>query len=93
MKRRKGYRLPVIAKLYEWDGKKMRLLAKYRTNKGYSDRLRLYAEAMPGAEIYVELTAFGWYKAVFNQLRHEDGSLVEFGWELKESKGVQLNGR
>lgn len=91
MKQRKGYRLPIKAKLYQWTGKKMRPLGQYRTNKGYSDKLRLYAEVMPEAEIYVFLTDYGWHRAVFNNLKDDKGMPVEFGWELVESKGVGTN--
>lgn len=86
--RKKGYAAPILAAVYQWDGKKMKRVASYRTEKGYKDKLALYAKTMPEANVYVYLNHRGWHKAVFYQLKDRNGEIVDFEWELKESDGI-----
>lgn len=87
-KKRVKHKSPIIFKLYQFIEGKMRKVAAYRTNKGLNDKLSLYAEVMPEAQVYVSNVG-EWFKVEFFQERNEHGTLVEMGWKLKKSDGVK----
>lgn len=81
---RRYYRTPIVAKVFQYREGKMRKEKTYRTNKGLEKYLSLYAQVMPFAQVYVERNG-QWYRVSFTNTRNNQGELVEWGYELKES--------
>lgn len=76
---------PKPYKVFYHDGKHMRKVSEYETQKQFERKLSLYSRFPAPNPVFVTITG-EWYRVVFKELGTKDAP----GWKLVKSEGVEV---